>query len=145
MNDQERTLLEIIQHEEQGYIIGYKQGDTETLNHKKHHALYHLHTELRELAQTLYEQLPNDTRKVIECNLKARKYDQNVWIDEFQAYIACNIAEFGNKARKILPQAQFQLITLCDKSERKDKAQGNTQIAKKSSSKDYSVDSILNR
>jgi len=129
LKEEERCVLQVLElipsreihtsPREYKYLIAHLTNDLATLMHEKQHAYYYLYPELRELAAQLYSQLPKDIKKVVNFNLQARGYDEDVWIDEFQAYARCNIGEFGNKARRILPEAQYQLISLCNQLEKR--------------------------
>lgn len=69
------------------------------IHHELLHALFFLHPGYREKAQGLWEGLSNRCRIVVTNDLLMRGYGEQVWVDEFQAYVSENAGEFGKKVR----------------------------------------------
>ena len=102
------------------YIIGCIKGDASTLYHEWAHANFFLNPKYQEIVKKMYQELPDQIKKVINLDLKMKGYSSNVLLDEFQAYLIENPHEFGKKCFgtlwplhlelvKILPRPKFTL------------------------------------
>jgi len=69
------------------YVIGSVGRDDETFRHEMAHAFYYLEPEYREKAESIVKSY-NTTP--IKMWLEYRGYDDDVMIDEIQAYMSCN-------------------------------------------------------
>ncbi|PWN98641.1 hypothetical protein FA09DRAFT_329689 [Tilletiopsis washingtonensis] len=79
------------------------------LPHELSHALFYLSPVFARAAGAAWDGLPRKSRSIIEHDLRLRGYAPEVWVDEFQAYIAENDAEFGQAARAACAEAEQEL------------------------------------
>lgn len=83
---------------------------TASLAHESLHALYFLHPTYRDEVGRLYdEEIPRKVQSIIEHDLSMRGYDRRVWLDEFQAYVSNDAAEFGAKPREACAEVRSRL------------------------------------
>ena len=71
------------------YVIGYMEGDTNTIEHEKRHARFYIDREYRKRVHRSWNKLRKSNpkkHKSIVNKLKKDGYKRTVHIDEFQAY-----------------------------------------------------------
>jgi hypothetical protein len=101
--EEEQLLHNIIPFELNfDYIIAYIQNDKSTLLHEWAHSVYFKNSEYRDHVHTCYSALDIKTRQIIEKELKMRNYQEDVYEDEFQAYIREDPSDFGKKCTSLL-------------------------------------------
>jgi hypothetical protein len=79
------------------YIIVYKKGDVLTKNHEMCHAKYGMDDTYRSDVKKLWESCTDPYKKKVRDMLKKMKYpdDENILLDEFQAYFFTEKGLFG--------------------------------------------------
>ena len=94
------------------YLISVIENSA--LPHEMLHALYFLHSGYRGAAQQAWKVLSKKCRAVVGQNFTLRGYGEQVWIDEFQAYVSEDGGEFGkkvqqecNEVKELLLRAQY--------------------------------------
>ncbi|KAI8911419.1 hypothetical protein BC831DRAFT_492294 [Entophlyctis helioformis] len=91
------------------YIIAGLHGDKSTLLHEWAHARFFLDASYRDLSHQLWDGLDTDARRAIEKELAMRNYRPDVFVDEFQAYVAENPEDFGKRWAPKVRDANRQL------------------------------------
>lgn len=84
-------------HAASTYLISVT--DKSAIRHELLHALFFLHSGYREKVQKVWEGLSSKCRLVVSNDLLMRNYGEQVWVDEFQAYVSENAGEFGKKLK----------------------------------------------
>jgi len=88
LTDAEKAILRrVSQVKGRFYVIGSEGRDDETFRHEMAHAFYYLEPEYREKAESIVNSY-NTTP--IKNWLEGRGYDDDVMIDEIQAYMSCS-------------------------------------------------------
>lgn len=94
-------------HDASSYLISVT--DKSAIHHELLHALFSLHSGYRSKVQGVWEGLSSECRMVIYNDLLMRDYGEQVWVDEFQAYVSENAGEFGKKVRTECEEAAMVL------------------------------------
>ncbi|KAE8195612.1 hypothetical protein A4X06_0g6282 [Tilletia controversa] len=82
------------------YLISALTTNPSDLSHERLHALFHLSPTYAHASTSLFQNnLSPKVRAAIEWDLRARGYREEVWADEWQAYVSEDAGEFGGKAR----------------------------------------------
>ncbi|KNC98769.1 uncharacterized protein SPPG_05750 [Spizellomyces punctatus DAOM BR117] len=84
------------------YICAYVHPDRSTLLHEWAHARFYLCNIYRSLCESLYSNLDDSSRRIVEKELSLRNYKPNVYIDEWQAYCVESPMEFGKKSIRVM-------------------------------------------
>lgn len=80
------------------YVIAVTENDPKTLIHEKAHALFFLNNTYKKQAEKIWNNLTEKTQKIIITNLKLWGYNQEHFIDEFQAYSIEDSSVFGKSS-----------------------------------------------
>lgn len=94
---------------ESRYLLACVAGDMSTMLHEWAHAVYYLDEDYKRLSHQLYEQLPGDIKEIIDKELAFRNYRDDVFVDEFQAYVVEGPSELGKKLTMQLMQSHKML------------------------------------
>jgi len=95
------------------YVIAFVGRDYSTFGHEWAHCLYHTNPAYQDHVRVVWERdLTDKLRKVISLELEMRKYHRDKWLDEFQAYLYENPAEFGRKWKEALTPPHQALVRL---------------------------------
>lgn len=85
------------------------------IHHELLHALFFFHPGYRDKVEGIWRGLSRKCRMRVSNDLSMRDYGEQVWVDEFQAYVSENAGEFGGKvsaecngAGIVLREAQAQ-------------------------------------
>ncbi|KAN0064041.1 hypothetical protein ACQY0O_003647 [Thecaphora frezii] len=119
-NIEETKVLEYLLEQEwmnregegEGYIISTLStpAGERSIEHERMHAIYYFEPAYRAVAKEAFELLSKGVRKVVEGDLRLRGYREEVWVDEFQAYLVeQGEGVFGNKAREECKEARRRL------------------------------------
>lgn len=73
------------------YLIGAKDGDIAVLEHEIAHGLYELNPKYRSKMKALIANLPANAVGAIGAYLSKEGYNQDVFLDEFQAYMSTGL------------------------------------------------------
>ncbi|TPX70334.1 hypothetical protein SpCBS45565_g01732 [Spizellomyces sp. 'palustris'] len=84
------------------YICAYVHPDRSTLLHEWAHARFYLCGIYRSLCESLYSDLDDTSRRIVEKELSLRNYKANVYVDEWQAYCVESPMEFGKKSMRVM-------------------------------------------
>ena len=84
------------------YLLAAIKGDSSTLYHEWAHAQYFLKEPIRQLASQMYNNLPEQLKKIVDHELYMRGYEAQVYVDEFQAYLLESPQDFGKKWAHLL-------------------------------------------
>lgn len=95
-----KEFIDCLDSNSKFYVIGTVNADKLTLDHEIRHACYYLNSEYQQVCKNIYQQLPDDIKKVINDKLTEFGYDKFVFEDETQAY-------FGSETHKSL-RKRFQ-------------------------------------
>lgn len=91
----------------QSYLVS--ASDESSIPHEALHALYFLHAGYRDEVQRVWDRLSKKCQSIIQRDLALRGYGEHVWVDEFQAYVVEDVAEFGNRAKQECNEASLAL------------------------------------
>jgi hypothetical protein len=69
------------------YIVGYSNGDEDTINHERAHALYYLSPDYKKEVDAIVDSIPKSELGTLNEFMKARNYHPSVYKDEMQAYL----------------------------------------------------------
>ena len=69
------------------YVTGFRRGDWATCRHELSHALFHLIPEFRKTCLDLFRDLETKTKSKVEACLRQRGYPEELFCDEFCAYL----------------------------------------------------------
>ena len=88
----------LLKHKNIEYIIVYKKGDVITKMHELQHAKYHMDSKFKESVKKLWESLTEKYKTNVLKMLKKMGYpdDDNILLDEFQAYYYTEKSNFFN-------------------------------------------------
>ena len=113
VSDDERYILDLIHdsYPKTKYLLAYLSKDASTLLHEWAHAVYHLDEGYRELSHRCWDALDKESKVYIEKELKLRNYREDVYVDEFQAYIVEGPYELGKKVASRLQETHRLLKT----------------------------------
>lgn len=82
------------------YLISCLSSRSQNLSHERLHALYHLSSAYRASVGDCYSQLSRKARKAVETDLNLRGYGEQVWEDEWQAYVVDGDTDLGGGVAK---------------------------------------------
>lgn len=91
----------------QSYLVSV--SDEGSMSHEVLHALYFLHAGYRDEVQRMWDGLTKKCRSIVQRDLTLKGYGEHVWVDEFQAYVVENVAEFGNRTKQECTEASLVL------------------------------------
>ena len=69
------------------YIIGYVSSDRSTQRHELSHAFFNLYPEYASLIESMYDQISDKTKAKLNGCLQRRGYAEELYVDEFGAYL----------------------------------------------------------
>jgi|Laugresu1bdmlbsd_1035121.scaffolds.fasta_scaffold28976_2 hypothetical protein len=102
-NNQNADLLVFLKkYSNNFYVIVYKKGDVITKLHEEFHAKYHMDEDHRKNVKKIWHSLDKESKKRIIEMLEKMKYpkdNEEILIDEFQAYFFTEQKNFFGKLR----------------------------------------------